>query len=378
MTTRTATWKRRGLTTAGVLVVVSAVTAFGFVVHSVPEEERSGPGEEPLMVSTDPIRWGGGYTVRRQFLGRVEARQESDLGFELAGKVARVFVDEGQVIAAGDQIAVLDSDRLQAQRNELIAARDEAQARLNLADLTLNRLREALELNVTNRREFDDAEQNRAAAAAALQRAASAIGSIDVDISKMTLRSPYDAIVGARYVDAGRVLAPGTPVVSLLERGSPEARIGIAGSSVDVVRVGQTVSVDIGGVDVDGTVTSILPTRDRAGRAVDVIVRLDAELTAFRRGDLARLEVERDVDSRGFWVPLQALTEGTRGLWSLYIVDDDPQPRLLQSDVELLHVEADRAFVRGALVDGQRFVSTGLHRVVPGMIVRHDRVERAE
>ncbi|MEO1128096.1 MAG: efflux RND transporter periplasmic adaptor subunit [Planctomycetota bacterium] len=378
MTTPTGPWKRRGMTIGGVLIVISAVTAFGFVVHSVPAEERSGPGDEPLVVSTQVVLWQDGYTVQRQFLGRLEARQESDLGFELAGKVARVFVEEGQIIETGDEVAMLDSDRLQAQRDELIAARDEAQARLNLADLTLNRLREALELNATNRREFDDAEQNRAAAAAALQRADSAVGSIDIDISKMTIRSPFDAIVGARYVDAGRVLAPGTPVVSLLERGNPEARIGIAGSSVDVVSIGQTVSVDVGGSDVVGTVTSILPTRDRAGRAVDVIVRLNAELTSFRRGDLARLEVERDVDSRGFWVPMQALTEGTRGLWSLYALSDDVQPRLLQSDVELLHVEADRAFVRGALVDGQRFVSTGLHRVVPGMTIRRDDAEIAE
>lgn len=73
---------------------------------------------------------------------------------------------------------------------------------------------------------------------------------------------------------------------------------------------------------------------------------------------------------------MQSLTEGTRGLWSLYTFGepnaDGAAPRLLQSHVELLHVEADRAYVRGALHENQRFVASGLQRVAPGMAVRLD------
>jgi hypothetical protein len=38
----------------------------------------------------------------------------------------------------------------------------------------------------------------------------------------------------------------------------------------------------------------------------------------------------------------------------------------------VIHFEADRAYVRGALQQNQRFVARGLQRVAPGMAARDD------
>ena len=37
--------------------------------------------------------------------------------------------------------------------------------------------------------------------------------------------------------------------------------------------------------------------------------------------------------------------------------------------LEVLHAESDRAFVRGTLRDGETVVAMGLHRLVPGLVV---------
>jgi RND family efflux transporter MFP subunit len=350
------------------------VAVFGRTVHSISAVVEGGPGQEPLVVATDAVQWQGGYEVIRYFVGRIEARQESDLGFELGGMVRDVLVEEGDLVQAGAVVAVLDSDRLRARRREFVAARDEARAWFELAELTLERLTEALELNATSRQEHDDADRARAAAVAALERAEAAIASIDVDIAKSTLRSPFDAVVSDRYLDSGRVVDAGLPVLRLLERDRPKARIGVAGRSMTVVQQGSAVDVLVGERAIQGHIAAVLPTRDRRGRAVDVIVELDAELDGLRRGDLARLALTRPVESRGFWVPMQSLTEGTRGLWALYTVGaaeaEGSTSRLLPTQVEVLHVEADRAYVRGAVHENQRFVARGLQRVAPGMAVR--------
>jgi RND family efflux transporter MFP subunit len=328
------------------------------------------------VVATKAVQWHDGYDVTQYFVGRIEARQESDVGFELGGMVREVLVDEGDLVDAGDVVAVLDSARLHAKRQELVAARDEARAQLELAVLTFERLTEALELNATSRQDYDVADKSRAAAAAALDRADAGIALIDVDIAKTALRSPFDAVVSDRYVDSGRVVGPGVPVLQLFERTRPKARIGVAGESLTTVRQGSTASIMVGEREIQGRVSAVLPTRDRRGRAVDVIVELDAELDGLRRGDLARLALTRPVESRGFWVPMQSLTEGTRGLWSLYSFGepdaDGTAPRLLQVHVEVIHFEADRAYVRGALQQNQRFVARGLQRVAPGMAARDD------
>ena len=66
-------------------------------------------------------------------LGQLEQVQGYQLGFELAGQVTSILVDEGDAVAAGQVLATLDTDLLRAQRRELIAAIEQAEAALRLA-----------------------------------------------------------------------------------------------------------------------------------------------------------------------------------------------------------------------------------------------------
>lgn len=351
------------------------VAGFGWAVRSTAKPSPPGPGQEPPVVASRPVVLESGYAVERRFVGRIEARREADLGFELGGLVAEVGVDEGAPVAAGDVVAGLDTQRLGARRAELVAAREQAVARRDLAALIRDRTETAFSGGAANQREFDEARKELEAAAAAVTLAEASVASVDTDIAKATIRAPFAAVVSRRHVDPGRVVQPGTPIVTLLDVASPRARIGVASSSVEGFRVGKVVTVEVGGREIGGRVEAVLPTRDALTRDVDVLVALDGRLNGLRQGDLARLSVERAVDEAGFWVPTPALTEGVRGLWSLYVLrpiggGDGLEADLVRADVEVLHTEADRVFVRGALREGDRFVSDGLHRVALGMRVR--------
>jgi multidrug efflux pump subunit AcrA (membrane-fusion protein) len=92
-----------------------------------------------------------------------------------------------------------------------------------------------------------------------------------------------------------------------------------------------------------------------------------------------RLELTERVTEPGFWLPIAALTEGLRGLWTVYaLVPANPSAepgedsvRLVEPRaVEILHTEADRVFARGTLADGDRIVAGGLHRLARGQRVR--------
>ena len=62
--------------------------------------------------------------------GTVEAT-DALIGFEIPGTIATVDVDEGDTLAAGDRIAGLRTEELEAQRNQARARIDAAQARLD-------------------------------------------------------------------------------------------------------------------------------------------------------------------------------------------------------------------------------------------------------
>ncbi len=365
-----------------VLAIVAGVAGFARFAAPEPVERTEGPGVEPLLVETLSVEWRGSFTVTRSFVGRVEARQRTDLGFEIPGTIDAVLVDEGDTVRAGDPIARLNTDRLEATRAERRAARDRTAAEAELAELRFERTADAFASSASSRQAYDDAEKQRDAARAALAAANAAIASLDTEIAKAVIRAPYDAVVAARSADAGRVIAAGEPVVRLLDRESPEVRFSLSGNAATAVAVGDALAVRIADETVPGTLAAILPTRDAATRGVDAIVRLDATLDGIRVGDLARLDLPRERIARGFWVPFGALTEGPRGLWSVDLLEpvatdaDAPDAagparfRIVPADVAVLHEQTDRVFVTGALREGDRLVASGLHRVTPGMVVR--------
>lgn len=375
-TTRSASrsrWVRGGIGAASLGLVLTGVVAFAVAAAPEPVEREVGPGIEPLPILVRTIEPLDGFDVVRSFSGRVEARRSSEVGFELAGLVAEVLVDEGDHVDAGDPVARLDTARLDARRRELIAALDAATARSEQSGLVLERMSKARASGAATRQELDDAIKEAAAAEADRRLADATVVALDVDLEKAVLHAPFDAIVARRDVDPGQVVAAAMPIVRLDERSPPRARIGVGGRAVDALTVGDTTTVSVDGGAFDAEIIAILPVRDAAARGVDVILEIDGRLGSIRTGDLARIDVSRRVDERVVALPRTALSEGVRGLWTVYVLEEPGDAgiaRLRRNDVAVVHQSAETVFVTGVLPRGTRVAIDGLHRVVDGMDVR--------
>ena len=95
---------------------------------------------------------------------------------------------------------------------------------------------------------------------------------------------------------------------------------------------------------------------------------IDADSVA--AGAVVRLEMAQEIAEPGLWLPISALTESERGLWSIYIARRNnggwtAEPGI----VEIVHQSGDRVFVRGAVRDGDRVITDGLQRLTPGQPV---------
>lgn len=330
-----------------------------------------------LLVNVREAQPAAAYTIEREFAGRVEARRRSDLGFELGGELERVGVDEGDYVARGDVLASLDRARLEAQLAEAEASLAEARSASAFAARTLERSRVAASFEGISNQELDLAADNANTSAAALAGAEARLERVRVDLAKSLLRAPFDAIVVARHIDEGQILSPGQAVLAVQESVSPEVRIGVAGTLSERLAVGESRSLVINGRTVPAVVDAVLPFRDPTTRTVDVILSIDDGSTV--PGDLARLMLKERVEARGFWLPVSALAEGNRGLWTAYVAMPIESPGssatgathyLEPRPVEILYEATDRVFVRGALSEGDRYVSGGLTRVVPNQQVR--------
>ena len=349
---------------AAAWAVVALMTGALGTRASIPATERL------LPVATVTAHFADSYPVERSFVGRVEARRESNVGFELAGLIASIEVDDGAVVKAGQVLASLDTELLEARRDELVSARAQAQAELDLAIKTRRRVNELQALDFASSQARDEVVEAVNATRAALENADSAIRSIDVRIRKSQLRAPYDALVASRHVDEGQVINAGIPVLRLLEDSKPEARIAIASDSIDRLRAGEEYILEIRDRNVAATLRTVLPEREGLTRSVDAIFVLSVPFNGIRRGDLATLVLTESIPAQGIELPLTALTESARGIWAVYVAEPGEEASTLsRRQVELLHLLGEEVYVRGTLTEGEQVVTGGLHRLVPGQRV---------
>lgn len=299
--------------------------------------------------------------------GMAEAARDTEAGFELAGLLAELMVDEGDTVAVGQALARLDTERLRARQAEVEAALAEAQSALDLANSTFQRTRDALDRKAVSAQALDEAKRQLRASEAAVAQREAQLRSIEVDLDKSTLRAPFDGTVAARYRDEGAVVGAGAPVLRLLERTRMEVRLGVSPASAARLGVGQSVPVFHGREPINGTVAAILPARSRQARTVDVLITLAQDSPTLRDGDLVEVELPRVIEEPGYWLPRTALTENQRGLWASYVVlrDDEGVARVQRKDVVILYEEAADVYVRGTLTEGDLVVADGLHRIAP-------------
>lgn len=360
----------RGLLTSCAALAIVAMTAGGIAALQYRASTEPQPElHPPLAVTTQPVRMQDQYVTRTRYVGRLEPARQTSLAFERAGLVIDIRVDEGATVRAGDTIAQLDTDRLKADRKRLEARKRELEAERTLAELTLSRQSNLRKKGFSPKQTEDEATAGVARLTAAIDQVSAQIDLVDIDIRKSVLIAPFDGIVGSRNIDDGSVIAAGTPVASLLEAGKPQARIGLPPDVARTLDPDSEYQITTDAGPVSARMFSMRPDLQTATQTVPVLFELNSSNgVAFQQ--IVTLNVETPVRKRGAWLPLTALKEGHKGLWSVLVVADrDGQAMVETEAVEVLHIEGEQAYVRGTLPANAKVVSTGGHRVVSGQLV---------
>lgn len=351
-----------------VLAVLGAVGSVG--VLSSPAAETA-TETEPMSVQVRAAAWTDAIDITSRYLGEVQARQRVDLSFELAGTIEEIGADGGDLVSSGTVLAQLDTARLHADLRRLEAAAEATRSDLDLAIITLERVDQTIAANAATRQERDEAANAVRTLTARLAEAEAAVQLTRIDLDKSTIRAPFDAVVARRLADVGSLAQPGSPVLTLLERSAPEARLGVAPSAVEFID--RRPRVIVRGRSMTARLIEVLPEVDRVTRTAEVRLALPEDLgQGLRDGDAAEIEITRPLRESAVEVPLSALTQSVRGLWALYIAAPTRSKRwtIERREVEIVRPAAGSAFIRGPIEDGELIVIGGKQRLVPGMIVR--------
>jgi membrane fusion protein (multidrug efflux system) len=177
------------------------------------------------------------------------------------GQVESVLFDVGTVVAEGQVLATLDDDMLQAQ---LVAA----QANLDKGTKDVERFKRLVEQDALTRTQLEQAQLG-------VVSAQTSVNTLQIQLSKLPIKSPINGRINKRMVEPGNFVAPGTPLCQIVDVNTIKLIAKVVEGDVVKIRKGMKVTVK---ADVytdqqwTGTVSHI-------GMLADAAMAYDVEIT---------------------------------------------------------------------------------------------------
>lgn len=309
--------------------------------------------DEPVAVRVAPV------VLERtaspiEATGTLAPRDGAHLGFKVGGVIARVLVDEGARVRAGQLLAALDP-------GDIDPAVTQAEAAAEKAERDYQRVQRLYADSVTTLSQLQDAGTARDAARAARDAARFNRGT-------SRIVAPTDGVVLRRLAESGEVVGPGTPVLVFGSRARGQVmRVGLADRDFVRVRLGDRATVRFSalpGRTFEGTVTEVGAAADPATGTygVEVAVRGADSLAS---GLVGSVEIRPRAEADVAIVPIEALIEANGDRASVFTVDSTGR-RVERRAVRLAFLAGDRVAIASGLEGVSRVVTEGAGRIDGG------------
>lgn len=134
--------------------------------------------------------------------------QDVEIRPKVSGFITKLLVKEGQRVAAGQLLFVIDSETYQAAVRQAKAAVSSATAQLNTAKLTYDNSQKLFNSNVIGQYELQTAQNTYENAKAALAQAQASLASAKETLSYCFVKSPTSGLVGSLPFKVGALVGP--------------------------------------------------------------------------------------------------------------------------------------------------------------------------
>lgn len=373
---------------AGILSAV--LVLFGWQVLyktlTTPDETIQRPAQRPVAVEVAPVRQAAIEDVG-VFSGSLLPASRFVLAPKIAGRLEQILVNIGDPVEPGQLVATLDDEEYRQQVSQAAAELEVARANLEEVRGTLERSRREYERTMALRKQriasesqLDAAESDYLALQARLRLAKAQVEQREAALRIAEVRLRYTRIrvpesnggvrvVGERFVDEGALLAPNTPIVSVLDITRLNAVVHVIERDYAKIRPGlsATITTDaFPGQSFTGRVARIAPLLREQSRQARVEIEIINEGMRLKPGMFVRAQLQFEVLDNATVVPVSALVtrNGTQGVFLV-----DRQERIARFVPVTIGINTGhRAQVLAPPLTGE-VVTLGIHFMVDGALV---------
>ncbi|MFK8296371.1 efflux RND transporter periplasmic adaptor subunit [Capnocytophaga canimorsus] len=259
-------------------------------------EERSAQVLVSLLEVKDTL-----FNHFLELQGTIKTTQNITLNAEFGGVLERIHVQKGQNVQKGQLLASIQDGGISQQLAQL-------KIQAELAKTTFERQSRLWENKIGSEIQYLQAKS-------AYETQQSAVEQMQKQVAKANIYAPFSGVIDDVITDVGTVVAPGMPVLRLVNLSDMYLESEVPEQYVANVKKGSQAKVDISvlGEQLDTKISQVSNFINPANRSFKVEIRLSNKNNAIKPNMTARLQVNDYQNKEAILLPTDIISENAQG-----------------------------------------------------------------
>jgi len=294
--------------------------------------------------------------------GNIEPWKVVNVVPDIGGKIAKIYVKEGDRVKKGQLLAELDTEAARLQLAQAKAALEMAQASFKDAKRNMERMERLRQEKAVSEQQYEKMRLAYDVALAQLNQAQKALDLVQHQIKVSLMKAPFSGVITGKYINEGETINPMMPggrgVITLMDISRVKCKVNITERNLKEVRVGQKVLLTVDsypGHIFIGKVYVINHAADPLTRSFEVQVAVPNPDLQLKPGMFARIKIVVEERENVISIPVDAvLEEGSN--YYVYVVENQ---KAIKRKVKLGLEERELIEVQDGLRVGEKIVVVG-------------------
>lgn len=324
------------------LLLISSIS-----LDSISAEKPHGLPAEVVKIQSETLRH------ELSAVGTLEARESIIVRPEQNGLITRILFNESHTVKMGETLFELNSDSYRAEVAQ-------AKARVSLSLSEFKRAEKLLKKRVGS-------ENDRDTTLAQLRVDEAQLEVAKTLLNKMTIRAPFDGIIGLRNVSPGDYVTTGQDLVELTDISQMKVEFSLPETALSQIKTGQTISLNVSAYPktaFSGEIYAIAPVVDPRSHNIKVKARVNNETGQLRPGLFSKITILLGSEADALLIPEEAIIPNN-GTFLVMRMDENNNVAMVP--VTLGMRKKDQVQILTGLKADDIIVTAGHLKLRPGM-----------
>ena len=340
-----------------IVIIFTAMLLVLVVLVGCGKKETNKEVEEKIVPVETKIAEKGNISETIKLNGTISPNKEINVIASMGGKVEKVYVKVGQVVAKGTNLVKIDSTEIERQLEQAEEGLKSAKAGLKVSEITIEPIKNAF---VEAQKAYETAKAKGLPAEAlkpvddlltqaklayiqatgdpdapknlrktsmqaetSVNQAKSSIEALKIQLANTLFSSPIKGLVAQTNVSAENMAAPSVPMVTIIDIDKVVLKFNVSETRVSKLEEGQELTVEVDSIKESfvGRITSISPRADQMSKDFPVEIVIDNSNHLIKPGMTATAIIPIEEQTEVVLISKQALINKD-GIDKVFIVED--------------------------------------------------------